>query len=71
MNDMKLYMVSTYQKGDIIVYAKNKSEVKDFLDDIELTYYNEDGKKIVKNLKNQRKTPKKGVFCYTFLKVIH
>ena len=31
MNDMKLYMVSTYQKGDIIVYAKNKSEVKDFL----------------------------------------
>ena len=40
MNNMKLYMVSTYQKGDIIVYAKNKSEVKDFLDDIELTYYN-------------------------------
>ena len=40
MNDMKLYMVSTYQKGYIIVYAKNKSEVKDFLDDIELTYYN-------------------------------
>lgn len=40
MNDMKLYMVSTYQKGDIIIYAKNKSEVKDFLDDMELTYYN-------------------------------
>lgn len=40
MVSMKLFIVSTYQKGDIIVYAKNKTDVKDLLEDMELTYYN-------------------------------